>query len=606
MPIVPPRLLAAVALAPLLLGGRAFASSVVLQPSSQDAFVQQDKPNRIAGAGINNTRVRVMSSTPSPRIRRGLVQFDLSTIPASATITAAIVEIFEANNPGIGRVHGLHRILAPWLQSAVKWNNQPASSASPTATAAVGTARGFIAYDVTGDVQQAVNVCTNDHGWTVRDQAETTGNVEVNYIAKEEDHIPDVPNRPRMSVTFTAPSCSTDADCADANPCSINERCVGGFCLVDALSCDDGDPCTDDICDCTQGCINAPICNDGFSCTVDICDPMTLACTNTPMDALCTTDCTAGTCVGDPDRNDIDPDTGCIVTSTSPDGTPCTSDGVECTDDQCQTGVCAHPTSAAGASCASDGNPCTDDVCDPGGACGVPNTAPCDDSNTCTIADQCLGGSCIGDSMTCGDGVMQGSCGEDCDDQSAGANCDADCHFLCGPAPQAGCRAPARAGKAVFLLKDKAPDKKDKLLWKWLKGTATSQADLGAPLATTGYTLCVYDASASAQPLILAMAPPAGTCAGKPCWKSVKGGFKYKDKELTPDGLQFLLARSGAALSAKVIVKGKGTNLGVPALPLSPPVTVQLKRNDDPSICWTATYSTPIKNLPEQFKARAD
>jgi hypothetical protein len=324
------------------------------------------------------------------------------------------------------------------------------------------------------------------------------------------------------------------------------------------------------------------------------------------MDSLCTTDCTAGTCVGDPDRTDIDPDTGCITTSTSPDGTPCTSDGVECTDDVCTTGVCTHGQSAEGSPCASDGNPCTDDVCDVDGNCGVPNTAPCDDGNGCTIDDQCLGGNCIGDSMTCGDNVVQSACGEDCDDSSPGANCDATCHFLCGPAPQAGCRAPAKPGKAVVLLKNKSPDKKDTLLWKWVKGSATAAADFGTPLTTTGYTLCVYDASANAQPLLLSMAPPDDTCAGKPCWKSIKGGFKYKDKDLTPDGLQLIVEKSGAAEKAKIIAKGKGANLAVPALPLTPPVTVQMKRNDAPSQCWTATYSTFIKNQSEQYKARAD
>src|SRR6476659_1767971 len=98
----------AATVATLALAGSVHATVTVLQPSSQDAFIQQDKPNRIAGAGVNNTRIRVMSSTPSPRIRRGLVQFDLATIPAQATISSAILEIYEANNPGVSRMHGLH------------------------------------------------------------------------------------------------------------------------------------------------------------------------------------------------------------------------------------------------------------------------------------------------------------------------------------------------------------------------------------------------------------------------------------------------------------------------------------------------------------------
>lgn len=208
--------------------------------------------------------------------------------------------------------------------------------------------------------------------------------------------------------------------------------------------------------------------------------------------------------------------------------------------------------------------------------------------------------------MTCGDGVVQPSCNEECDDSSPGANCTAQCRFICGPAPDPGCRQPAQANKAVLVLKNKSPDTKDGLLWKYVKGAATVTADFGDPLTATGYSLCVYDSSANAQPLMLAMAPPGGTCAGKPCWKTIKGGFKYKDKELTPDGLQFILEKSGIAGKSKLIVKGKGANLGMTTLPLTTPVTVQLKRNDTPTTCWQATYSTSLKNLPEQFKAKAD
>ena len=42
----------------------------------------------------------------------------------------------------------------------------------------------------------------------------------------------------------------------------------------------------------------------------------------------------------------------------------------------------------------------------------------------------------------------------------------------------------------------------------------------------------------------------------------------------------------------------------MPTLPLTTTVTVQLKNED--GVCWEASYSTAIKNLPEQFRAKAD
>src|SRR5262249_7487962 len=153
-------------------------------------------------------------------------------------------------------------------------------------------------------------------------------------------------------------------------------------------------------------------------------------------------------------------------------------------------------------------------------------------------------------------------------------------------------------------IKNKSPDKKDGLQWKWVKGSATTLAELGTPGTSTSYTLCVWDASVAAQPLLLSRAPAGGTCGTKPCWQTIKGGDKYKDKLLDPAGLRQVWLKWGGATRAKILVRGKGVTLPPPTLPLTPPVTVQLK-NDD-GVCWEARFSTPKQNLPQQFKARAD
>jgi hypothetical protein len=160
------------------------------------------------------------------------------------------------------------------------------------------------------------------------------------------------------------------------------------------------------------------------------------------------------------------------------------------------------------------------------------------------------------------------------------------------------------AGKAFFKLNDKSPDKRDKLLWKWIKGAATTIGEFGTPEADTDYTLCVWDESANPQPLIFASIPPAGTCGTKPCWNANSKRKKYKDKLLDPDGIQFTLLKPGIDTKAKIIVKGKGEPLAMPALPLTPTVTVQL--HSEGGLCWEAAYSNPKLNVAEQFKSRAD
>ena len=700
------------ALASVAAAGSARATMVTIQPSSQDASILQDFPNRPKGSGTNNTRFHVRTSTPNPRIRRGLVQFDLSSVPQFSTINSATLDLYQDSSPVGLHTNDVHRISDPWLQATVKWNTQPAIQGTPTSSnATVGPVRQFYSWSVQPDVQVWVNVPVQNHGWMVKDANETATNDIIAYVSAEEFTNPDLPKRPKLTIDFTAPICSTNADCVEVpdNLCTTNERCQAGHCAVDPVVCNDNNACTDDICDPEQGCLfTVGECNDGFSCTIDTCTPQG-GCTHTPVNSECTAEgCKVGTCVADEGNPSVDPATGCVFTATNPDNTPCNPDSDQCTDDKCLAGQCTHPFSTLGKPCAADGNPCTDDVCDGAGTCGVNNTAPCtdgdactdpdqcsggtcmpggpldcndnnictdeicnsgagcvytnnsnpcsdgnactvgdqcgggacvpgpapncndnnvctddscnasggceninntnpcDDGDQCTIADQCTGGVCAGNPLTCGDGIVQAGCGEECDDAGPGPNCTTQCKSICGPAPQIGCRKPAVAKKAVIVLKDKSPDKKDTLLWKWNKGTATALGDFGDPLTTTGFTLCVYDQSANPQPLIFVKAPPGGMCGTKPCWKATKTGYKYKDKFLDPDGVLGILLKQGVDSVAKIVVKGKGPNVGMPLLPPTPKVTVQLKRDDDLGTCWDAEYTTPIKSLPDQFKAIAD
>jgi FG-GAP-like repeat/Bacterial Ig-like domain len=174
----------------------------------------------------------------------------------------------------------------------------------------------------------------------------------------------------------------------------------------------------------------------------------------------------------------------------------------------------------------------------------------------------------------------------------------------CAPTPEP-CRTPAVGGKAFFQLQDKSPDDKDRLTWKWLKGATTPKADFGNPVTTDGYDLCVYDAGAL---VASAIAPAGGTCAGKPCWKDKTKGFDYKDKDLTPGGLQKMVMREGLLDGkAKIILKGKGANLPMPDLgTLTGPLDVQLRRRTG-GMCFGATYSAPfLKNDGVTLKDKAD
>lgn len=211
------------------------------------------------------------------------------------------------------------------------------------------------------------------------------------------------------------------------------------------------------------------------------------------------------------------------------------------------------------------------------------------------------------DVQRCGNGILEG--GEECDDGNgvSGDGCSADCVLICAAAPRPGCRVPFVSGKARLQLKDGTPDRMDQLGWKWLAGAATSPADFGQPTSTARYALCVYDGTDHLLKLS-ARIPAGGVCArGKPCWKAGATGFTYKNAALTPDGVLRLVLRAGDGGKAKVLVKGKGEPLLMPApAALAAPVTVQLVHGGQ-GPCWQAVYSAPfLKQDATQFFDKAD
>ena len=179
----------------------------------------------------------------------------------------------------------------------------------------------------------------------------------------------------------------------------------------------------------------------------------------------------------------------------------------------------------------------------------------------------------------------------------------------CGVPPE-GCRTPSVRRKAQLTIKDTAPDRKDQLMWKWIKGSVTPLIAFGSPTTTTDYRFCVYDAGMTL--LYEADIPAGGLCDAahpKPCWQAKPKSFMYKNKELTPDGVMKLRLKEGLSPGkAQIQLKAKGTLLDDPAFPLAQPLTVRLVNSD--GRCWEATYTFPARRNtvgpPAQFKGKAD
>jgi cysteine-rich repeat protein len=195
--------------------------------------------------------------------------------------------------------------------------------------------------------------------------------------------------------------------CGDpsSGQCDNPDSCNGsGICqanhVADGMACDDGDACTySDTCNSGGVCAGTPI-----PCTDDQCNTRT--CNGT---ASCTVTPKTGQGCDDGDA--------CTYSDTCNSGGVCAGTPIPCTDDQCNTRTCNGTAS------------CT----------VTPKTGQgCDDGDACTYSDTCnSGGVCLGMS-TCGDGIVNTACGEECDLGPASAD-SGNCPPDAGPPTCASC-----------------------------------------------------------------------------------------------------------------------------------------------------------------------
>ncbi|GIW41572.1 MAG: hypothetical protein KatS3mg076_2149 [Candidatus Binatia bacterium] len=171
---------------------------------------------------------------------------------------------------------------------------------------------------------------------------------------------------------------------------------------------------------------------------------------------------------------------------------------------------------------------------------------------------------------------------------------------LCPPTPAAGCLAPQYSNLRIL---DGHDDRRSRFLWKW-RGPATPVENFGDPVSgITSYVVCLYDETASTPSLLTTLrVPSGGVCGSRACWNARTTGFRYRDRERTPDGVVTMRLSSNPASRfprSRLFVRGNGENLPLPGaqsppsyLEQDPKVTVQLRRNDD-DFCMEAVLPSP-------------
>jgi uncharacterized delta-60 repeat protein len=160
----------------------------------------------------------------------------------------------------------------------------------------------------------------------------------------------------------------------------------------------------------------------------------------------------------------------------------------------------------------------------------------------------------------------------------------------CAATPLAGCKAPAAPGRSQIKLDSRKETRV--LKWRWKRGDATTDTEIGRPDVDVDHVLCMYDESNGPPSLIFeSVAPSAGVCAGAPCWRQKGPRFMYKDRDGTPRGLTSLAIKGGESGRSEISADGRGSRL--PLLPIPAPLPFRVQLQSSTGACWGAVFSAP-------------
>ncbi len=172
--------------------------TTVTLTANADSWVDQDATSDNHGT---DTTLEV-SSRDSSRNERTFVRFNLSSIPGTATVQSASLNLFMYSAPSGSRTHDAHRVTASWTESGITWSNQPGAATLPSDSASTGTSDDVtISWDVTSDAQGFVDGSLTNNGWRIKDLAESSSTERRAQFRSREYGTSS--QRPQLVVTYT-------------------------------------------------------------------------------------------------------------------------------------------------------------------------------------------------------------------------------------------------------------------------------------------------------------------------------------------------------------------------------------------------------------------
>ena len=185
------------------------AAAITLSPPSDDTFLDEINPANINGA----TNVLIVRSINRPGyVIDSLVKFDLSSLPANATVASAHLKLYYFyNNDGdpAGQTFYAYRVTSSWSESTASWNNQPSLSPTATSTITMPATFGWVQWDVAADVKSFIIGTDTNYGWAILSKTPLSDDMTYfhssNYTADPSFH-------PILEIELTLPGSGIQAD----------------------------------------------------------------------------------------------------------------------------------------------------------------------------------------------------------------------------------------------------------------------------------------------------------------------------------------------------------------------------------------------------------
>ncbi len=179
---------------------------LVIQPDAaagKDSYVRT--PNNDVNYGNGGTLAAGTNAILGITYR-ALIQFDLSAIPANATILSAKLELYchsvDWPNNSISLI--LHRITSAWTELGVTWNNQPTIESQDNATAVVNNT-GWVTWNIhTQTIHEWRQGTFVNNGMLIKKLTEALSGVsQALFISSDDTNSPTL--RPKLTVTYAIP-----------------------------------------------------------------------------------------------------------------------------------------------------------------------------------------------------------------------------------------------------------------------------------------------------------------------------------------------------------------------------------------------------------------